>query len=297
MEKVGFIGLGTMGLPMAQNLLKGGYLVSGYDVNKKSVEDLVASGGTAATSPIDAVTDADFVITMLPTGKSVREVLFGEAGVAKTIPKDAVYIDMSTVSPVDTDDFRKCLVSHNVRMVDAPVGRQSVNAEEGTLLIMVGAEETDLERTRPLFNCMGDTIIHCGDPGKGSRMKIVNNYMSIVLNVLTAEALTLAERAGLDLDLAIGVMTGTVAGKGHMSTTYPTKVLQGNVAPGFKIDLAAKHLGLALEFSKTLRSPVVVGAAARHIYSMAQASGRGDDDWTAIFETVKALDESCESVC
>ena len=178
----------------------------------------------------------------------------------------------------------RCAAS-GIGFVDAPVGRLSRNAEDGTLMIMAGGSQTDIERARPFFELMGDTIIHCGPVGMGSRMKVVNNYMATSLNVLTAETLTLAEKCGLDIPLAIDVMSGTMAGRGHMTTTYPTQVLKGNLAPGFMVDLAHKDMGLALEMAAALRAPTAVGAAARQIYTLAQAEGRGREDWTTLYQT------------
>ena len=145
------------------------------------------------------------------------------------------------------------------------------------------------KRVRSVLDCMGDTIIHCGPTGSGSRVKLINNYMSIACNVVTAEALALAEKSGLDRDLAIEVMMGTTAGQGHLATTYPAKVLKGDVTPGFMVDLAHKDMGLALDFAAALKTPIPMGAAARQVYASAQVQGRGRDDWTAILETVRTL--------
>ncbi len=289
MTSIGFIGLGTMGLPMAKNLLRAGHTVTGFDVKPAAIGALAESGGAAASSAIEAAENADFVITMLPVGEHVKDVLFGTAGIAPSIPRNALYIDMSTIAPQDTDEVAKRVAEFGIDMVDAPVGRLSKNAEDGTLLIMAGGHHNHFERARPLFECLGDTIFHCGGPGSGSRMKIVNNYMSIALNALTAESLTLAECAGLDIGLALDVMRGTAAGQGHMSTTYPAKVLNHDVTPGFMIDLADKDLGLALEFARTTNAAVDVGAASRSLYTRAREQGRGRDDWTAIYQVVRQL--------
>ena len=289
MTNIGFIGLGTMGLPMARNLVKAGYAVAGIDLNKEALRAFEQAGGTAANAGGEAIQQADFVITMLPVGEAVKGVLFGEAGLAASIPTSALYIDMSTIAPEDTDEIGERLGEAGVAMVDAPVGRTSQHAADGKLLIMAGGETANFQRALPLFECMGDTIHHCGGLGTGSRMKIVNNYMSIVLNALTAEALTLAECAGLDVGLALDVMRGTTAGQGHMSTTYPAKVLNNDVSPGFMIDLADKDLKLALAFAEAIKAPVKVGSVSRGLYETARDRGRGRDDWTALYEVVRAL--------
>jgi 4-hydroxybutyrate dehydrogenase/sulfolactaldehyde 3-reductase len=149
---------------------------------------------------------------------------------------------------------------------------------------MVGAEECDFNIVQPILACMGDTFINCGGPGTGSRMKIVNNLMTTSLNVLTAQVLTFSDATGLDRNIALQVMGGTAAGRGHMSTTYPSKVLRGDLEPAFMIDLAKKDLDIAIKFSKALDVPISLAIQAKEIYADAQADGRGGQDWTAIFD-------------
>ena len=167
--------------------------------------------------------------------------------------------------------------------MDAPVGRTSKEAENGTLLIMVGGDAADVGRARPLLECMGDTIIHCGPRGTGIRTKLVNNYLSIVSNVVVAEALAIAEGAGLDRDKAIEVLMGTTAGRGHLATTYPAKVLAGDLEPGFMVDLALKDLHLALQMSSDSRSSRSMGTSALPFYEQ-QATGEWDA-WTGLPST------------
>ena len=149
---------------------------------------------------------------------------------------------------------------------------------------MVGAEKCDFKIIQPILACMGDTFIDCGGPGTGSRMKIVNNLMTTSLNVLTAQVLTFSDATGLDRNIALQVMGGTAAGRGHMSTTYPSKVLSGDLEPAFMIDLAKKDLDIAIKFSKALNVPISLAIQAEEIYADAQADGRGGQDWTAIFD-------------
>lgn len=285
-KKVGFIGLGTMGAPMATNLLAAGYCLRAYDLRSDAVEKLEKLGAVAASSVVDACRDADVVITMLPNGDNVESALFDSNTVA-AIPKRALYIDMSTILPSVTDRIGQRLAKQGVAMIDAPVGRSSQHAVDGKLLIMVGGSAKDVEYAKPLLDVMGDTIVHCGPLGAGERMKIVNNYMSISLNVLTAESLLLAQQCGLDAEQARQVMLGTVAGQGHMGTTYPAKVLKGDVSPGFMVDLAHKDLGLALETAAQLNSPVLMGSVAREIYGLARAKGRGRQDWTSLYTMMR----------
>jgi 4-hydroxybutyrate dehydrogenase/sulfolactaldehyde 3-reductase len=289
MSTVAFIGLGLMGDPMARNLLKGGQVVRAFDVRKDAMNALKSEGALSADSPADAATGAEYIFTMLPSGKEVNQAVFGKNGFAQSMNEDALFIDTSTILPADTDEISAKLSANGRKMLDAPVGRLAQNAIDGTLLFMVGGSEADLENVRPLLNLLGDEIVHCGAVGMGTRMKIVNNYQSTSLNILTAETLTLAEASGLDVELAVKVMSETTAGRGHMSATYPKQVLSGNIEPGFMIDLAHKDLGLALETTATLRTPAFLGAAARQAYSIAQSNGQGRKDWTSVYLTLKKL--------
>jgi 4-hydroxybutyrate dehydrogenase/sulfolactaldehyde 3-reductase len=288
MSRIGFIGVGTMGAPMAANLAKGGHAVRAFDINAEAVAKLAALGIEAASSPADAAGDADVLITMLPNSRHVEAAAFGPDGFADALPATALYIDMSTIAPAMTDSIGARLRERGRAMVDAPVGRQQSHAVAGKLLIMVGGDTGNVERAMPILSLMGDTIVHCGDLGAGIRMKVVNNFMSIALNSLTSEALVLAERAGLDPELARTVMLGTAAGQGHLGSTYPAKVLQGDLAPGFAVDLAHKDMGLAFELADSLAVPIDTGRAALRAYEQARQDGRGGQDWTAIHASARA---------
>ena len=286
MSKVGFIGVGVMGMPMALNVMAGGHRLRAFDISPAALEAIGRRGAGVADSPRDAAEGADFVITMLPTGEHVAEAVFGPGGAAESLGHDALLIDMSTGLPSDFDALAQRLRSEGRRAIDAPVGRTSKEAEKGTLLVMVGGEDEHVERARPILDCMGDTVIHCGPAGAGIRTKLVNNYLSIVSNVVVAEALAIAEGAGLDRDTVIEVLMGTTAGQGHLGTTYPVKVLAGDLQPGFMVDLARKDLGLALRMGADHHSPSVMGTAALPVYDAAHGHGMGSLDWTAIYRMV-----------
>ena len=289
MSKIGFIGLGHMGAAMASNLLRDGHALGVYDIDSEAIDRLVELGAVGCSSPAEAATAADFVITMLPNGALVREVVFGTSGVAETMSSDALLIDMSTVHPADSDALIADLEPRGLSAMDAPVGRTSDHAVRGELLILAGGTESQVERARPLFDCLGSETVWAGGPGKGIRVKIINNYMSIALNALSAEAATLSEAIGLDFETALSVMNGTPAGRGHFTTTWPGKVLAGDLSPAFMIDLAHKDLGIALDLANQVRVPLVCGAASRELYSAARAAGRGRQDWTALFEQLRVM--------
>ena len=278
-----------MGSAMAANLLADGHMMSVYDVAPEAVATLVDQGAQPAPSPAAASTDVEFVITMLPNGALVREVVFGHDGVAETLSPDALLIDMSTVHPTEFDRLLADMRARGLSVMDAPVGRTSDHAVRGELLVLAGGTAEQVERAQPLFDCMGSDTIWAGGPGKGIRVKIINNFMSIALNALSAEAATLSEAIGLEFDTALRVMAGTPAGNGHFTTTWPGKVLAGDVSPTFMIDLAHKDLGIALDLANEVHVPLMCGAAAREVYSIARASGRGRQDWTAVFEELRVV--------
>jgi 4-hydroxybutyrate dehydrogenase/sulfolactaldehyde 3-reductase len=284
---IGFIGLGTMGLSMARNLVAGGHRVVGYDVNQGALDSLAADGGQPAVSAESAGRGSHYVITMLPNGSIVEDALLGAGAVAAALKPGAVVIDMSTIHPLETDRIRARLGEFKIAMVDAPLGRTAAEAKSGKSLIMAGGLPEHLVECRPIFDCIGDTVIDCGGPGMGSRMKIVNNFMTTALNVLTAETLSLAESVGLNVETAIEVMSGTPAGRSHMLTTYPAKVLKGDLSPAFMIDLARKDLDIAIDLAAKHKTPLTIGSAAMSTYDAAQVDGRGAQDWTAVLDMLR----------
>ncbi|MCK3658109.1 gamma-hydroxybutyrate dehydrogenase [Pasteurellaceae bacterium Pebbles2] len=287
MANIAFIGLGQMGAPMATNLLHKGHNLKVYDIASTATTKLEPLGAYIATSPKDATIDSEFIITMLPNGKLVHDVIFGHDGIIESMKKSSIIIDMSTIHPLESDNIRYKLQSQNIEFMDVPVGRTSDHAIAGTLLILAGGTEIQIEKASPILLCMGNEIVNAGGPGNGIRVKLINNFMSIALNALSAETAILCEALNLPLDKALEVMKGTPANKGHFTTTWPNKILKGDLSPSFMIDLAHKDLGLALDVANQLSIPLFMGAASREIYSQAKAQGRGKQDWTAILEHLR----------
>lgn len=287
MTAIAFLGLGQMGSPMANNLLQKGHAIRVFDVDQQAVNTLVQKGAIAAQNPAQAAKGADIVITMLPNGDIVRQVLLGCGGVSETLSAGALVIDMSTIHPLQTDALINEMKEKGFSMMDAPVGRTSVNAIDGTLLILAGGTTEQVERARPILLCMGNELVEAGGPGMGIRVKLINNYMSIALNALSAEAAVLCESLGLSLDVAIKVMSGTAAGKGHFTTTWPGKVLKGDISPAFMVDLALKDLRIAVDVAQQTGAPLNMGIAAETYYSCASESGRGRQDWSALLSHVR----------
>lgn len=290
MADIGFIGLGQMGGAMSRNLVEAGHRLRVYDIDAGAVAAIVAVGAEAAASPAAAARDAEFVITMLQVGPIVEAVVFGGNGVVESISKGALFIEMSTILPEETQRIGARLAERGVAMIDAPVGRTSAHAAAGTSTFMVGGAAADIARARPLLDVLGESITHCGPLGAGAMVKLVNNYISAVVNLATAEGLALAEAAGIDWNVVAEVIGQTPAGQGHIRTTWPGKALADDPTPAFMLDLAYKDIGLALEAGARLNVPLATGAAGRQIYAIARSQGRGRDDWTTgIFRTVRAL--------
>ena len=293
MKKIGFIGVGVMGAPMVHNLIKAGFCVSVFDLNPKAVAAAVEGGALAAETPAALAADADCVITMVTNGTHVEQALFGPDGVMCTIRPGTLYIDMSTIPPAVTDRVAKMMAAREIDMLDAPVGRTSQHAVEAKSLFIVGGAQRVLTRALPVLEALGSTIVHCGPVGSGIRMKIVNNFLASATNVATSEALALAEANGIDPELARGIMLGTVAGQGHLSTTYPAKVLKDDLSPGFMIDLVVKDVGIAVDLAKSVGVNLSMGETALATYAAASAEGHAADDWTVIYALArKRLDEN-----
>ena len=291
MSKVGFIGVGTMGCPMASNILSKGNDLKFFDpyVQEENKSKLLNLGGQYCTTIKELLDDRDFVITMLPNGNNVKEVCLGDDGLLKQEKKDFIHIDMSTILPADSIAINKEFESHNIKMFDAPVARLVNNAIDGTLLILVGGNQEKFNDIKPLLETMGSDVVYCGKSGSGSKMKIINNYMSIVSNIVTAETLSLVEKSGIDLNLAINLLTTTAAGKGHLNVSYPIKVLKNDVSPGFKNTLALKDLKLALEQGALDGISLNTGKSALNLYEEADKTKYKDLDWTSMFNFVKEV--------
>lgn len=281
-ETIGFIGLGAMGRGMAANCVKKGFDLVVCDVNPEPVAALVKLGAKSAKTPAEVAKVATIVITVLPTGKEVDAVVMGPGGLFDTLPAGALVMDLSTIDPETTDRLHAEGQKRGIRTVDAPIGRLAWHADRGESLFMVGAEPADFERVKPLLEAMGTTIHHCGAGGTGTRTKLVNNYLAIILCQLNAEALALTQRFGLDLGKTLDVIHGTTATNGQLKVNWPNKVLAGDTSPGFTIDLAHKDLSLIMAAANAARVPLPVAAAAREMFSAARARGYGGQDFSAM---------------
>jgi len=285
MTRIGFIGLGNMGRPMASNLVRKGESVVVHDVNQAPVRALADLGARQAASVGD-VAGCDVVFTMLPTTAVVEDVIAGAAGLLAHARAGTVVVDMSTIDPLVTDRLAAAAAAKGIGFADAPVGRLASHAERGESLFMVGASPETFARIKPLLDKMGTTVHHCGEAGTGMRTKLVNNYLAIVSCAFNAEAIALAQRFGLDLAKTLDVIHGTTATNGQLKIAWPSKVLKGDTAPGFTIDLAHKDLTLIVEAANAVKVPVPIAAMAREAFSAARASGHGEQDFSAMLDVL-----------
>ena len=286
MERIGFIGLGNMGRPMASNLVRKGFPLVVFDVSPAPLRRLEERGARAAAN-CTAVADAsDIVVTMLPNSASVEEVLLGSEGVLARLRPGCAVMDMSTVDPLLTDRVASAAAGKGIAFVDAPVGRLASHAERGESLFMLGATAEAFARVKPLLEAMGTTIHHCGGAGTGMRTKLVNNYLAIVSCAFNAEALALSQRFGLSLEKTLDVVHGTTATNGQLKIAWAAKVLVGDTEPGFTIDLAHKDLTLIVDAANAVKVPMPIGAAARESFSAARTSREGAKDFSAMVDVL-----------
>jgi 4-hydroxybutyrate dehydrogenase/sulfolactaldehyde 3-reductase len=290
MAKIGFVGLGQMGSAMCPHLLKNGHDVTVFDISKTAVAALEQAGAKVANTPRDAATGASVIFSILPVGSIVEQVVLGPDGIADGMSDTAVFVDMSTILPDETRSIGKRLAERGLSMVDAPVGRTSAHAVNGKSTFMVGGKKEDVERITPFLECMGEAITYCGDLGSGAVVKLVNNYISAVSNLVTAEGLALGLKSGVSQEVMVEVISKTPAGLGHITTAWPEKALSDNASPAFMLDLARKDIGLALTAGASCKVPLSTGSVAREFYNVASAAGHGEEDWTTgIYRTIKTL--------
>jgi 4-hydroxybutyrate dehydrogenase/sulfolactaldehyde 3-reductase len=286
MDQIGFIGLGNMGRPMASNLCKKGFRLAVHDLNRAPVAELEKVGATAAASPREVSSRCDVVFTMLPDSAAVEVVVLGPDGILAHARKGATIVDMSTIDPTVTDRLAAAAAAKGIGFVDAPVGRLASHAERGESLFMVGASDESFARVKPMLEAMGTTIHHCGGAGTGMRTKLVNNFLAIVSCQMNAEAIALSQRFGLSLAKTLDVIHGTTATNGQLKLAWATKVLKGDTAPGFTIDLAHKDLTLIVNAANAAKVPVPIAAMAREAFSSARTQGHGGKDFSAVVDVL-----------
>ena len=287
-EKVGFIGLGIMGGPMAKNLIAEGHELVLYNRTREKAEDLAGDGATVAGSPREVAEWSDIVITMLPDSPQVEEVLAGEDGVLAGIKEGALIVDMSTISPVVTRELAEKVEEHGATMLDAPVSGGDVGARQGTLSIMVGGSEEDFGRAKPLFDVMGKVATLVGPVGAGQTAKACNQIV-VALNIeALSEALVLGSKAGVDPAKILDAISGGLAGSAVMEAKRE-KMLSHDFDPGFRVELHHKDLGIALAAGREYGVSLPVTAIVDQMLESLKAKGRGDRDHSAVLTLLEDL--------
>lgn len=289
MLRVGFIGLGAMGLPMAGNVVRAGFPLGVWARRRESADPLLTQGAEWVDSPADLARRSDVVITIVTNSPDVEEVVRGPAGVLEGSHEGLVVADMSTISPGVSRAIAQAAAERGVVFLDAPVSGGTQGAEAGTLTIMVGGDAAGLERARPVLEAMGKNIFHVGESGAGEVVKLVNNVLVGAIAAATAEALVLGKSAGADVEMMAKVVGASTGASWQLANQFPLRAFSGTFRPGFMTDLLCKDLDLALALGSEQRSPLFLTALARQLYGEAQAAGYGRDDYTSVLRILEAV--------
>ncbi len=278
--KIGLIGLGIMGKPMARNLLKAGYNLMVNNLTEAPMKELATYGAIPATQP-EIGEQCDVVMTMLPNSPQVEEVMLGEDGVAAHMRPGTVFIDMSSINPVASKKIAAVLAEKNIEMLDAPVSGGEPKAIDGTLSFMVGGKQEVFDKYKDLLGAMGTSVVRCGEVGAGNTTKLANQIIVACNIQALAEALTLAQKAGVDPQLVFEAIRGGLAGSTVMNAKAPM-MIEGNVKPGFKIDLHIKDLNNALDCAHAIGAPVPMTAEVQEVLQWLHNQGEGQNDHSCI---------------
>lgn len=283
MSKVGFVGLGRMGKSMALNMARKGFELAVYDINEDAKQAFTEFNSCRqATDANDAAKGAGITITCLPGPAELESVALAEGGVIDNLAEGSILMDLSTILPETTDKLAAAAKARGCFFVDAPIGRLAQHADAGESLFMVGAEDDAFARVKPALEAMGTTVLHCGKPGSGTRTKLINNFLAIASCQMNAECMALIKGFGLDLETTLDVIHGTTATNGQLKVNYASKVLKGDIEPGFAINLAHKDLTLIVESANKNNVPMPMAAAARESLSLARAHGWGGKDFSGL---------------
>jgi 2-hydroxy-3-oxopropionate reductase len=287
-NKIGFVGLGIMGKPMAKNLLKAGYELVVYDVTAAPVDEVVKAGAKAGSSPKDVAAQADLIITMLPNSPHVKEAVLGKGGVIEGARKGAILADMSSIAPLAAQEVAAELAKKGVEMLDAPVSGGEPKAIDGSLAIMVGGKAEIFEKVKPVLLKMGSSAVHCGAVGSGNVTKLANQII-VALNIAAmSEALVLAAKAGVDPGKVFNAIKGGLAGSTVLNAKAPM-VLKGDYKPGFRIELLIKDLQNALDTAHAIGAPIPLTGTVMEIMQALRVDGKQTDDHGGVIQFYEKL--------
>jgi 2-hydroxy-3-oxopropionate reductase len=286
--KVGFIGLGIMGRPMAQNLMKNGFEVTVYDINQDAVQQLAQEGANGATSPKEVGQHSDVIITMLPNGDHVKSVVLGESGVIHGASEGAIIIDMSSISPVASKEIADALASKGMEMLDAPVSGGEPKAVDGTLAIMVGGKEEIFEKVKQVLQSMGKDITLVGGNGCGTTAKLANQIMVNVNIAAMSEALVLAAKAGIDIQKMYEAIRGGLAGSAVLDAKVPL-ILERNFVAGGRIDINLKDLTNVMDTAHSIGVPLPLSSQVLEMFHALKVDGKAADDHSGLIQYYEKL--------
>jgi len=292
-ERIGFIGTGIMGGPMARNLLKAGYPLTIYNRTKSKAQPLLSEGAAWALNPAEVANNSDVVITCVTDTPDVRQILLGEHGIIEAARPGLVCIDMSTISPSATKEMGKNLEAKGVTLIDAPISGGEIGAIEGKLSIMMGGPEEMVGKVRPIMEVMGRTVTWCGPLGSGQMTKLANQIMVVHTIMSIAEGLAFAEKAGLDLQTTLKV-TSAGAASSHSLKALGPKIIAGDFAPAFMVDLQQKDLRLVTEYAEQLKQPLPGVALVKQLLTALQAQGRGREGTQALVDVIRQLGKNAK---
>jgi 2-hydroxy-3-oxopropionate reductase len=288
MAWIGFIGLGIMGKPMSQNLLKAGYDLLVYDINPEAVKELVAAGASCGSSPKEIAEKTEIIITMLPNSPHVKEVILGSNGVLEGVKAGLTIIDMSSIAPLASREIAAKAAKLNVEMIDAPVSGGEPKAIDGTLSIMVGGKKEVFDRCYPILTKMGKSVVLCGAIGAGNTTKLANQII-VALNIAAlSEALVLGTKAGVDPELIFNAIRSGLAGSTVMEAKAPM-IMAGDFKPGFKIDLHIKDLANAIDTAREVGAPLMLTSQVMEILQALKVDGKGQNDHSGIIQFYEKL--------
>ena len=288
--KVGFVGLGNMGNPMATNLLKAGHQLTVHDLRREAATNLLEMGANWADVPKDVVPGNDVVFTSLPVPRDVQAVVLGDNGILEGSDTSTVYMDLSTNSPTIIRQIHDTLAERGVTVLDAPVSGGVYGAAAGTLAVMVGGDKAVFDRMKPTLDAIGSHVVYCGPIGNGMVCKICNNLLSMGIGVLMTEALTLGVKAGVDLATLADVIANSSGGNRRLVEKFPRYLFQGNFEPGFATALAAKDVRLATDLGREYGIPMELSNLVdqRHVEAMFRGWGPEDSDAVSKIQEEKA---------
>ncbi len=279
--KIGFIGLGIMGRPMAKNLIKAGHELTVFDFNKEAVADLVSCGAAAAESNKDLASKVDVVITMVPNSPQVRAAVLGKDGVVEGAKEGLVLVDMSSIDPTESKKIGAELAEHGIDMLDCPVSGGEPKAIDGTFSVMCGGKKELFDKYYDMLMVMAGSVVYVGDLGSGNVAKLANQMVVAINIAAVAEALTFAKKAGTDPELVYQAIRGGLAGSTVMDAKAPM-MLAGNYKPGFRIELHIKDLNNALNAAHAISSPAPLTAEMMEIMQFLRSEGCDKDDHSSI---------------